>query len=128
MILMSLNTLKIKEVSMGEKRRIDISKAVQVLEENYLDILKVYEWADAMGYSRAHFCRIFKKEFGINPKDKLKNFRLKLIKEEVKKSPEAIGYEIAVNAGLADSKSLRKFLYTHFDKNLTALKYELAVS
>ncbi|MGN8224738.1 helix-turn-helix domain-containing protein [Gracilimonas sp. BCB1] len=112
---------------MGGKRRVRISEAIQVLEKNYLDILTVYEWADAMGYSRSHFCRIFKKEFGTNPKDKLKTFRLKLIKEEIRKNPKAIGYEIAVNTGLTDSKSLHKFLYTHFDKNITALKYDLAV-
>ncbi|MCH2451443.1 MAG: AraC family transcriptional regulator [Gracilimonas sp.] len=110
------------------KRRTHISEAIRVLENNYLKILTVYEWADEMGYSRSYFCRIFKKEFGINPKDKLKAFRLTIIKEEVRKSPEAIGYEIAVNIGLADSKSLRKFLYTHFDKNLTALKQELAAA
>ena len=112
---------------MRKKRRIDISKSIQILEDNYLDIFTVYEWADAMGYSRSHFCRIFKKEFGLSPKDKLKAFRLALIKKEVRKKPEAIGYEIALNTGLTDSKSLRKFLYTHSDKNLKTLKHELAV-
>lgn len=113
---------------MSKRRRVDISNAVLILEENYLDILTVYEWADVMGYTRSYFCRIFKEELGLSPKDKLKAFRLMLIKKEIRKRPEAIGYEIAVNTGLADSKSLHKFLHTHFGKNLTVLKAELATS
>lgn len=74
---------------MSKKRRVDISNAMLVLEKNYRDILTVHKWADDMGYSRSHFCRIFKKE--------------------IKKRTKAIGYEIASNTGLADSKSLCKF-------------------
>jgi len=109
---------------MGEKRRIE--NVIQVLEENYLKIMTVYEWAGEMGYSRSCFSRLFKKEFGLCPKDQLKTFRLKLIKAELRKNPDAIGYEVAVNTGFSDSKSLRKFLYTHYDTNLTTIKAYLA--
>ncbi|MEQ8523740.1 MAG: AraC family transcriptional regulator [Gracilimonas sp.] len=101
--------------------------AIEILEKNYLEILTVSEWAEKMGYSRSHYCRIFKKEFGICPKDQLKSFRLSLIKKEIRKTPTAIGFRIAVNAGLANEKSLHKFLSANFDKNLTALKQELAM-
>lgn len=110
---------------MKRESRIDISKAVEVLQQNRCNILTVCEWADAMGYSRWHFCRIFKKTFGISPKDKLKAFRYNLIKNEIRKSPEAIGYRIAINAGLANEKSLHKFLSANFGKNLTMLRTEL---
>jgi len=110
---------------MKRESRIDISKAIEVLQDNRFDVLTVCEWADAMGYSRWHFCRIFKKQFGVCPKDKLKSFRYTLIKKEIRKTPDAIGYRIAVNTGLPNEKSLHKFLNANFGKNLTMLRNEL---
>ncbi|SMO69286.1 helix-turn-helix domain-containing protein [Gracilimonas mengyeensis] len=104
--------------------RCDVAEAIRILEENYLEIRTVSDWATCMGYSRSYFCRCFTKEFGINPKDHLKLYRLRLIKNEIKKDPEAIGYKIAVSTGLPDEKALHKFLANHFDKNLTILREE----
>lgn len=114
---------------MGERsNKVGIESAIKILNDNYLNILTVTEWAYAMGYSRSYFCRTFSEEFGINPKDYLKLFRLRLIKKEIKKDPDAIGYKIAVLTGLSNEKALHKFLNTHFDKNLTVLRSELAAA
>lgn len=102
--------------------RTEITKAVNVFEENYREILTVTDWANYMGYSRSYFCRIFTNEFGINPKDHIKLYRLRLIKKELKKDPEAIGYKIAISTGLSDEKALHKFLTIHFDKTLSELR------
>lgn len=105
-----------------KKEKIHISKAIIVLHIHYLEIITVYEWADWMGYSRSHFTRIFIKEFRLCPKDKIKEYRLTLIKKRIRKNPMASCQEIALEVGLGNSKSLRKFLYTHYNLNLTALK------
>jgi len=107
------------------KRKIHIGEALEVLEENSLNILTVTEWADKISYSRSYFCREFTKEFGLNPKDYLKDFRLRLIKAEIQKEPEAIGYKIAINCGFIDEKALHKYLNLHFDLCLSKVKAQV---
>jgi len=107
------------------KERLSIYDALSVLESNSLTIITVSEWAEIMGYSRSHFCRKFTFEFGINPKCYLKDFRLKLIKQEIRKDPEAIGYCIAVNCGFIDEKALHKYLDFNFDLCLSKVKAQV---
>ena len=110
---------------MGKSQRIPIRYALEVLQEKAPDILTVSDWALSMRYSRSHFCRSFKKEFGIAPKRKLRVYRLRIIKREVKKDPEAIGYKIAVNSGFRDEKALHKYLSFHCKMNLSEFKIQI---
>ncbi|MEP0005654.1 MAG: helix-turn-helix domain-containing protein [Balneola sp.] len=107
---------------MGKKKRHSISEAISVLKCHPVEIMTVSEWAYYMGYSRSYFCRCFKKEFGISPKRKLKVFRLRLIRDELRKRPQAKCYEVAVNTGFNDDKSLYKYLVFHCQMNLTEFK------
>lgn len=105
--------------------RTNIAKALSVLETNTLEIITVTDWATELGFSRSYFSRSFKKEFGLCPKEYLKDFRLRVIKEEIRKDPEAIGYKIAVNCGFIDEKALHKYLDFHFDLCLSKVKAQV---
>ena len=102
------------------KHKTSISRAVQVLEERGMEILTVSEWAGAMGFSRQ-----FTEEFGVNPKDYLRDMRLQAITEEIQKDPDAIGYKIAVNLGFTDERALHKYLVFHC--NMTFRQYKKEV-
>tara|TARA_R110002124_G_scaffold287282_2_gene472238 strand:+ start:3398 stop:3730 length:333 start_codon:yes stop_codon:yes gene_type:complete len=106
---------------MGNYQKRNISEALIVLKEHPLEIMTVKEWARYMGYSRSHFCRCFKKEFGISPKRKLRVFRLRLIRDELRKDPKAKGYKVAVNTGF-DDEALYKYIVFHCQMNLTEFK------
>ncbi|MEP1304706.1 MAG: helix-turn-helix domain-containing protein [Balneola sp.] len=106
-------------------KRHAVSDAILFLENHPLEIMTVSEWAFLMGYSRSHFCRCFKQEFGISPKRKLRVFRLRMIRNELRKNPQAIGYEIAVNTGFYDDKALYKYLVFHCQMNLTEFKSQV---
>lgn len=110
---------------MDKKSRESISKAIQVLEEYGIEILTVTEWANKMGYSRAHFSRSFNRELGMTPKEYLRDYKLRDIAREIKKNPEAIGYEIAVNVGFIDERALHKYLTFHCNMTLTEYKDQL---
>ncbi len=99
-----------------------ITKALIILEGAGIDVQTVTEWADKMGYSRAHFSRIFVREFGITAKDYLRNFKLQVITQAINKTPQATGYEIAKNAGFIDEKALHKYLKFHCNSTLTRYK------
>lgn len=108
------------------KRKLRIENVITILECNRLNILTVSDWALKMRYSRSHFSRCFKKEFGVSPKDYLKEFRLRLIKEEIRKDPEAIGYKIAVNCGFLDEKALHKYLAFNYSTTLSGVKSQVS--
>lgn len=105
--------------------RKSISDSENILQQQALTIGNVTEWANAMGYTRSHFCRIFKKEFGEAPKEYLKRFRFRAIKEEIKKDYYACGIKIAINSGFNNEKALDKYLSYHFNTNLTAIRNEI---
>lgn len=107
------------------KEKTSILEALSVLEANSLLIITVSDWANEMGYSRSYFSRRFKNEFGLCPKEYLRDFRLRLIKEEIIKDPEAIGYCIAINCGFIDEKALHKYLNFHFDLSLSKVKAQI---
>lgn len=108
------------------KKKCSIEQAIQVLETADPPILTVSDWAHVLGYSRSHFSRCFTREFSLNPKDYLKQYRMQMIREEVGRDPEAIGYKIAVNCGFIDEKALHKFLYLHYRTSLTEVKSRVA--
>ena len=109
---------------MGNKENILDSE--KILEKKALTINNVMKWAHAMGYTRSYFSRTFKMEFGVSPKAHLQQFRLKLIKEEIKKDYDACGIKIAINSGFNNEKALNKYLSYHFDSNLTAIRKEIS--
>ena len=110
---------------MGEENEKAIFASVEILEKKGTEIFTVSEWANKTGLSRAHFSRSFTREFGINPKDYLKDFKLRAISQEIKKSPTAIGYKIAVNVGFIDDKALYKYLSFHCNMTLTEYKKQV---
>lgn len=109
---------------MGNNKRHAISSALLFLKNHPLEIMTVTEWAYLMGYSRSHFCRCFKKEFGVAPKRRLRVLRLRLIRNELRKHPHAIGYEVAMNAGFCDNKSLHQYISFHCNMNLSEFKIQ----
>ncbi len=110
---------------MGRLERLPIESALNVLAEVKPDIHTVSDWALCMGYSRSHFCRAFKKEFGIAPKRKLRVHRLRRVIQELRKAPDAKGYTIAVNSGFADEQALHKYLSFHCRMNLSEFKSQV---
>ena len=107
------------------KKRIQISEALTLLENQYPDIATVTEWAYGMGYSRSYFCRQFTKEFGINPGEYLKKFRLRIILKTVKENPSAKSYCIARISGFIDDKALHKHLHFNYGLCISILKAQV---
>ena len=87
------------------KKRIRISEALTLLEQNYPDIQTIAEWADEMGYSRSYFCRRLTKEFGLSPKE----FRLRLIKKEIQKTRKPLARKLPGITGLPVKRHLTNF-------------------
>ncbi len=110
---------------MRKRKRIPIRLALTILSEVKPDIHTVSDWALCMGYSRSHFCRAFKKEFGIAPKRKLRVHRLRRVIQELRKEPDAKGYTIAVNSGFADEQALHNYLSFHCQMNLSEFKSQV---
>lgn len=107
------------------KKRIPIEFAVEELQVNFEELNTVKAWANHMGYSRSHFCRRVKEFFSKTPKGILKEVQRERIEAEILEDPEAIGFKIAVNAGLSCDKALNKFLDMHYDMTLNELRREL---
>lgn len=110
---------------MNSEKKVSIQHGIDMLESNGSIILTVCDWAEAMGYSRFHFTRRFKKQFGQSPKDVLKSYRMRRIEQEIQADVGAIGYKIATNVGLVDEKALHRYLSYHCGKTLRALKREI---
>lgn len=87
---------------MGTQKKKCISNALDIVEELETVHITVTEWAANMGYTRAHFTRRFTHRYGRNPKDILRDVRIKRIVEEIKKNPREKAFEIAVNTGFID--------------------------
>jgi transcriptional regulator GlxA family with amidase domain len=107
---------------MGTQKKKCISNALDIVEELETVHITVTEWAANMGYSRAHFTRRFTHTYGRNPKDILRDIRIKGVVEEIEKNPRAKAFEIAVNTGFIDEKALHKFLNYHYRTSLKELK------
>lgn len=78
-----------------------ISTALNYIESNYSEHIKIEEIAAILGVSRNHFFKLFKQETGISPQEYLISYRLKkateLLKEQ--KYPQK---EIALRIGYPD--------------------------
>lgn len=110
---------------MGAKNRIPIVRAVQELKANAEGITTVKGWARYMGYSRSHFSRCIKKQFGRAPKVMLAEIKLKQVKKAILEDPDAIGYKIASDANFTDDKALYKFLNNHCEMTFTEFRQEV---
>ncbi len=110
---------------MGAFNRIPLVRAVQELKVNSEELTTVKGWAGHMGYSRSHFSRCIKKQFGRTPKVILAEVRLEQVKEAILEDPDAIGYKIASDANFTDDRALYKFLNNHCEMTFTEFRQEV---
>ena len=102
-----------------------IQLAVDILIRDILAIRSVTDWADVMGYSRAHFCRKFTWEFRENPKEVLRRAKFRKVCQAIQSDWSATAYKAALDSGFNDEKALHKFLNRNFGIGFVALKNHL---
>ncbi|MEX0681813.1 MAG: helix-turn-helix domain-containing protein [Balneolales bacterium] len=119
------NGLKIKNGRNNDSAYRQIELSVDILIKNIIDIQRVNDWAGLVGYSRAHFCRKFTREFGENPKMVLRRTKFRRICSAIQSDWSATAYKIALDVGMQNEKALHKFLSRNFQLNFMALKDQL---
>jgi YesN/AraC family two-component response regulator len=80
-----------------------ISLALRLIAERYAEDLSLDSIASYIEISPAYFCRLFKRETGVNFKDYLTDFRLEKAKEALR-DPRRKVYEIAEAVGFRDNR------------------------
>ena len=101
-------------------RQLDL--AVDTLLKNIIQIRSVNDWAQHVGYSRAHFCRKFTEKFGENPKTVLRRMKYRKICRVIQSDWSATAYKVALDSGLHNEKALHKFLNRNFQTGFVTLK------
>lgn len=100
-----------------------ISEAVEQLKDHQPDIVRVYEWAELMGYETPKkFARAFLRHYGKRPKKVMNRLRLSRIIRDLRTSPDSSHFRIARAHGLPDDNALNKFLNYHLDCSPSAVK------
>jgi two-component system response regulator YesN len=87
----------------GEGPKRSIALAQSIIAERYAEDLSLDALASELGLSPAYFCRLFKKETGVNFKDYLTELRLDLAKEALQ-DPRRKVYEVAEAVGFRDQR------------------------
>lgn len=96
----------------------ELQDAEKVAAAHITEIYTVQEWAGAMGFSCSKkFSRAFRNHFGVRPKSRLIELRVKKFLELIEENPETGSYEIAVEIGLRDEIALSKFIKRHTGKS-----------
>ena len=93
-----------------------------ILRNNLDTIHTVAEWARRAGYSRAYFSVQVKQDFGDTPYTIICREKYKKVQQLVGEDSARKGRAIANEAGFDDVKSLYKFLRSHYNTTLTALR------
>lgn len=75
-----------------------IKKAINYIEQHYIDKIQLEDIAEAANLSVSHFQRIFKKTMNISPTDYLKQYRLTKAKELLLTTTQSIT-DISFNCG-----------------------------
>ncbi len=90
--------LTVSETSKNISNRKYIQAAIQYIEQNYTQPLKVADIASHLGLNRSYFYSLFKKQFGMSPQEYLLHFRIKKACELLS-SPHATISNVASSVG-----------------------------
>lgn len=83
--------------------REEVKKAISYLEKNYASTISLFEIAEHVGLSKNHFCKLFKKETGVNFVHFVNQIRIEKAKLLILQSEHRIK-EIAVIVGLENHR------------------------
>jgi YesN/AraC family two-component response regulator len=99
----------ISDIDAGDIFETDVRKAAmqKYIEEHFQDDISVQDIADALGYSEAYFCKIFKQYFDKNFVTYLSEYRIRKASELLKNSAVSIK-EIGKAVGYPDSNYFAK--------------------
>jgi len=90
-----------------------IDRAIKLCENRFADPVGIEEMAEAAGYSRYHFTRLFERSQGVSPGEYLMQLRIRKSAEMLRSSGRSVK-EIAVQCGFSDPnyfcKAFRKRL------------------
>lgn len=101
---------------------VNITRAVDLLKANLMEVARVTEWANLMGYKNPKkFSRRFLRHYTIRPQPVLEYTRLKSIIKELRENRRS-NFEIARTHGIPDEKGLNKFTNYHLNSSPTELK------
>lgn len=117
--------MKSKKNSLKELSYRQMDVAVDILLRDIEQIRSVSDWAQVIGYSRAHFCRKFTQKFGENPKLVLRQEKFRKICRVIQSDWSATAYKVALDSGIQNDKALHKFLNRNFELGFVALKDNL---
>jgi len=104
---------KIKVQDDSAKRLDKIKTALQYIQENYQEELRVSELADLCHFSKAYFMSFFKKNVGIPCVEYIMQFRLKKAGEELKDTDKSIS-EIAFDCGFRNLSNFNRHFKSYF--------------
>ncbi len=90
-----------------------IKTALQYIQENYQEDIKVSELADLCHFSKAYFMSFFKKNVGIPCVEYIMQFRLKKAGEELKNTDRSVS-EIAFNCGFRNLSNFNRHFKEYF--------------
>ncbi|MDR8390623.1 hypothetical protein NC796_05700 [Aliifodinibius sp. S!AR15-10] len=104
------------------RETVNITRAVDLLEANLMDVARVTEWANLMGYKNPKkFSRRFLRHYTVRPQPVLEYTRLKSIIDQLRNTNRS-NFDIARTHGIPDEKGLNKFTNYHLDSSPTDLK------
>jgi AraC-like DNA-binding protein len=105
------------------KKRLEITKAIELLTSNLSEIARVDEWANYMGYkSPQRFGHKFIRQFKVRPCKMMIYIRLSSISEYLRSNNDLSNFEIAIAHSLPDEKALNSFTKYHLGCSPTRIK------
>ncbi|HYX07507.1 MAG TPA: hypothetical protein VE912_12315 [Bacteroidales bacterium] len=100
-----------------------ISEAIDILESNLINIARVNEWADVMGYKNPKvFSTKFHRHYEVRPQKVLEFVRLNSVVKQLKRNNTS-NFEVALAHGIPDEIALNKFINYHLGCSPTDIKY-----
>ncbi len=103
-------------------KTICISKAVEILQSNLMQVATVTEWSDMMGYKNPKvFSTKFQRFHAERPQRVLEFIRLSSIIKQLKQN-NISNFEIAQIHGIPDEIALNKFMNYHLGCSPTDIK------
>lgn len=111
-----------KTLEIPHYARRDVQLSVKILENNIQYIYNVEDWSAIIGYSRAHFCRIFTRAFGENPKFALRRVRFLALCRCIQTEWSITSGKAAELSGFKDHHAMQKFLYRNYQTGFKELK------
>lgn len=110
-LLYKYGKIEVQNESFRHLEKIKI--ALQYIQENYQEDIKVSELADLCHFSKAYFMNFFKKNVGIPCIEYVMQFRLKKAGEELKNTDMSVS-EIAFNCGFRNLSNFNRQFKEYF--------------